>query len=317
MLRLKSRMPIHLREPWRQQYFRDITCGTDVDIPTDDREAFSRNPRHRWIYNRLLIAQSQGLQCGPHDVRPTRFPVFCTAVTNLDDRECGGRVLWSERDYLEHCGDGYFWMQLLTGEHVSTDFAVVAGEIAWCRHALGIWGSTGSFDYWVVEERTRPRLERFCADWIRRSLAGYTGMVNVETIGGRISAAHLRFSGQWPDLYGRKWLAAMVRLHQHGTWDLIDSERAEAYSLILTGTQGSGCAHPHADSLHAYEATVGVSSIQLPSFDEGRTGAKEMPPGGFRLAVINCFNREVGMRVRTAIAREFGLSAENYRRRTS
>jgi hypothetical protein len=98
---------------------------------------------------------------------------------------------------------------------------------------------------------------------------------------------------------------------------LIDSERAEAYSLILTGTHGSGCAHPHADSLHAYEATVGVSSIQLPSFDEGPTAAEEMPPGGFRLAVINCFNREVGMRVRTAIAHEFGLSDENYRRRTS
>jgi len=316
-------MPIHLREPWRQQYFRDITCGTDVDIPTDDREAFSRNPRHRWIYNRLLIAQSQGLQCGPHDVRPTRFPVFCTAVANFDGRESGGRVLWSERDYLEQCGSGNFWMQLLAGEHVSTDFAVVAGEIAWCRHASGIWGSAGSFDYWVVEEGARPRLERFSAAWIRMNLTGYTGMVNLETIGGRISTARLRFSGQWPDLYGRKWLTAIVRLHQYGTWDLIDTERAEGYSLNLTGTHGSVSEYPHAESMRAYEATIGVSCIQLPLFDEsptaahGPTAAHERRAGGLRLAVINCFNLEVGIRVRAAMAREFGLPAESYRRRTS
>jgi hypothetical protein len=310
-------MPIHLLEPWRQQYFRDIACPPDVNIPTDDGEAFSRNPQHQWVYDRLLIAQSQGLQCGPHDIRPTRFPVFCTAVTVLNGRESGGCVLWSERDYLEHCGAGLFWMQLLAGEHVRTDFAVVAGEIAWCRHALGIWGSGGAFDCWVVEERARPRLERYCAAWISKHLAGYTGMVNMETIGGRISAAHLRFSSQWPDLYGRKWLAAIVRLHQHGTWDLIDTERAEGYSLNLTGTHGSVCAYPHSDSMRAYEATVGVSSIQLPFFDDGPTAAHDMPPGGFHLAVINCFNLEVGMRVRAAMAREFGLLAGTYRGRTS
>jgi hypothetical protein len=328
-------MPFHLREPWREQYFQDITCLTDVDIPTDDREAFTRNPRHRWIYNRLLIAQSQGLPCGPHDVGPTRFPVFCTAVTNFDGRESGGRVLWSERDYLEQCGAGNFWMELPAGDHVSTDFAVVAGEIAWCRHASGIWGSAGSYDYWVVEEGTRPRLERFCATWIRMNLAGYTGMVNLETVGGRISTARLRFSGQWPDLYGRRWLAAIVRLHQYGTWDLIDTERAEGYSLNLTGTHDSGSAYPPADSMRAYEETVGVSCIQLPFFDEdpagaqgataaqgategrGRAAAQERRANGFRLAVINCFNLEVGIRVRTNLAREFGLPVESYGRRTS
>jgi hypothetical protein len=250
-------------------------------------------------------------------MRPTRFPVFCTTVANFDDRESGGRVLWSEKDYLEQCGTGNFWMQLLAGEHVSTDFAVVTGEIAWCRHASGIWGSAGSFDYWVVEEGARPRLERFCAAWIRTNLAGYTGMVNLETIGGRISTARLRFSRQWPDLYGRKWLAAIVRLYQYGTWDLIDTERAEGYSLNLTGPHGSVSANPHAESMRAYEATVGVSSIQLPLFDESPTAAPERRAGGFRLAVINCFNLEVGIRVRTDMAREFGLPIERYRRRTT
>ena len=43
--------------------------------------------------------------------------------------------------------------------------------------------------------RTVPR-------WVARNLAGYTGMANLETIGGRIIEVHLRFTDQWPDLYG-------------------------------------------------------------------------------------------------------------------
>jgi hypothetical protein len=182
-----------------------------------------------------------------------------------------------------------------------------------------VWESPGSFDYWVVEEGSRPRLERYCAAWIRVNLPGYTGMVNVETIGGRIGTARLRFSSQWPDLYGRKWLAAIIRLHQHGTWDLIDTERAEGYSLNLTAAYGAVSVYPRADSVRAYEDTVGVSCIRLPYFDEDPADPTSAlaRPGGVRLAVINCFNLAVGMRVRISMAREFGLPVEIYRRRTS
>ena len=38
-----------------------------------------------------------------------------------------------------------------------------------------------------------PAIEDYCGAWIRRHLAGYTGMLNLETIGGRIIEVHLRF----------------------------------------------------------------------------------------------------------------------------
>ncbi|MDB6084887.1 MAG: hypothetical protein JWN43_2768, partial [Gammaproteobacteria bacterium] len=218
-------MPIYQHDPWRRRYFRDVVCPDDVAIPTDDTAAFALHPVHRWIYNKLLVARSQGLDCGLRDVAPMRYPVFCKPVTNLKGMGVGSRILFDERDYLTKCGVGDFWMTFLTGEHVSTDFAVIKGATAWCRHTLGIPGAAGTFDYWLVEERSRPRLERYCGDWIRTNLAGYTGMVNIETIGGRIIEAHLRAADQWPDLYGRKWLDAMVRLYQRGTWDLLDAER--------------------------------------------------------------------------------------------
>ena len=62
-------MPIYECDPWRRQYFTEIDCPPDAHIPTDDTDGYNFNPRHRWIYNKLLVAQSQGLACGlvePH-----------------------------------------------------------------------------------------------------------------------------------------------------------------------------------------------------------------------------------------------------------
>ena len=300
-------MPIYECDPWRLQYFTEVDCPADVHIPTDDTDGFSFNPRHRWIYDKLLVARSQGFDCGLHDSAPARYPVFCKPVTNLKGMGTGSRVLENERDFREYCRPGFFWTKLMTGEHISTDWAVVRGETTWCRHTLGIPSVGGTFDYWVILARPRPQLERFCRSWIRAQLPDYTGMLNIETIGGRIIEAHLRFADQWPDLYGSTWLKAVVRLYQHHIWDFSDIERADGYSVVLFGPHGLPYRHPTPKMLASYRATLGVSSVQITFFEDRPQQAHAMPPGGFRLAVINAFNLEAGMRVRAAMAREFGL----------
>jgi hypothetical protein len=301
-------MPIHESDPWREQYFEEITCPRDIHIPTDDIDAYRLNPRHRSVYDKLLVAEAQDIECGAHDVAPLRYPVFCKPVTNLRGMGAGSRVVRNEAEFEEQCREGYFWMRLLTGEHVSTDFAVVDGEAAWCRHALGVPSGGGTFDYWVVQARSRPRLERYCADWIRKHLSEYTGMINIETIGGLIIEVHLRFADQWPDLYGYRWLRALVRLYQYGSWDLPEAERADGFSVVLFGPHGVPYRHPPEEQLNAYRAMLGVSSIQITFFDDRPPNSHAMPPGGFRLAIVNCFNFQVGLRVRSTMAVEFGVA---------
>ena len=59
-------MPIVERDPWRMQYFEQVACPDRVLIPTEDGDAYRLFPEQRWIYNKLLIAESQGLACaGP------------------------------------------------------------------------------------------------------------------------------------------------------------------------------------------------------------------------------------------------------------
>ena len=303
-------MPIYECDPWREQYFADVYCPPDVHIPTDDVDGYKFNPRHRWIYNRLLVAQSQGLECGLHDSRPPRYPVFCKPVTNLKGMGAGTNVLESERDFLENCRPGDCWMKLLTGEHISTDWAVVGGETAWCRHTRGIPGVGGTFDYWIIEARVRRRLERYCRAWIRANLSDYTGMVNIETIGGRIIEAHLRFADQWPDLYGDQWLDATVRLYQHGRWEFADPQRTEGYSVVLFGPHGRSYPYPSQQQLAAYRAMPEVSSVQITFFPDRPPHAHVMPPGGFRLAVINSLCLEAALHLRAWMTRDFRLLDE-------
>ncbi len=203
------------------------------------------------------------------------------------------------------------WMTVHAHERLISDYVVVDGESPWCRHARWVPAADGLPDYWVVEERTRPRLERCCRAWIRARLPGYTGLLNLELAGGRIVAARLRSSDRWPDLYGMKWRDAVLRLYRDGTWDLPTRERAEGYSLDLLGPCGRGRVDRDA-AVHA--ATVGISSI--------RWSPHPAPPAGcgslnVRLVTVNCFNLQVGMRVCAALARALGLADGGYRRGTA
>ena len=96
----------------------------------------------------------------------------------------------------------------------------------------------GTFDYWWVHSEPDSDIEANCGEWVRRHLAGYTGMLNLETIGGSIIEAHLRFADQWPDLYGDGWIDALVKLYEKGIWEFSDQDRRDGYSVVLFGSNG-------------------------------------------------------------------------------
>jgi hypothetical protein len=197
------------------------------------------------------------------------------------------------------------WMPLFEGEHVSSDAAVVKGEVKWWRHVTGKALEGGMFDYWTILADSRPEIESYCGEWTRRHLAGYTGMVNFETIGARIIEAHLRLSDQWPDLYGAGWTDALVRLYAEGRWNFDDSDRHEGYSVVLFGAHGVKFAHPPKNLVEELRRTRQVSSIQITFHEDRPPSTHSMPPGGFRLAIVNCWDLRTGFEVRETLALSF------------
>ncbi len=294
-------MPIYQTDPWRVQYFAGVTCPDDVIIPTKDWEAWTLYPRHRWIYDKLAVALSQGLDAAPHGVIPPSFPVFSKPMMNLRSMGAGSLPIPDADTYRASLNPGHFWCTLLTGAHVSTDAAIVDGHVRWWRHATGATAPGGTFDYWHIHAEAMPDIEDWCGAWARTHLVGYTGMVNFETIGSRIIEAHLRFADQWPDLYGPGWVEALVRLYAAGEWVFDDSARTDGYSVVLFGPHGPAYRHPPAAAVDRARGIEGVSSVQI-SFHEDRDPAHHsMPPGGFRLAVINATSLSPGQRARAAL----------------
>ncbi len=301
-------MPIVEKDPWRTQYFAAVSCPDNVVIPTDDELAYQRYPHHRWVYNKLLICETQGLDNAPHDIMPPQFPVFSKPIYNMRGMGCGGKIIESAEQFQAAIQPGHMWMSLLNGEHVSSDAAVIDGEPVWWRHTIGKTLEQGMFDHWVILEESRPKIEGYCGDWLRRHLKGYTGCVNFETIGAKIIEAHLRFADQWPDLYGPGWIDAVVDLYASGRWSYHDNDRRTGYSVVLFGAHGPRYKKPDHDAVQKFLSCRGVCSIQMTFHEDQAPELHSMPPGGFRLAIINCWNPESGFKIREQLGMMFGSS---------
>lgn len=305
-------MPICEADPWRFQYFENVPCPPDVRISTEDSDSWEWYPRHRWIYDKLAIALSQGLEAAPHGVMPRAFPVFSKPIMNLRGMGTGSQAIHSAEEYKTKLTAGHFWCTLLTGAHVSSDAALVNGEPRWWRHTSGATAPGGTFDHWTIHAEAMPGIEDWCGAWARQHLAGYTGMVNFETIGGRIIEAHLRFADQWPDLYGAGWVEALIRLHVTGDWDYADIDRRDGYSVVLFGPHGPRYRHPPPSLVDEVRGMPGVSSVQITFHEERDPAHHAMPPGGFRLAIVNAHALQAGQTAREKL-RQVLLSTEHHK----
>ncbi len=298
-------MPICEADPWRMQYFEGVACPDDVNVPTEDGDAWRWYPEYKWVYDKLAIAETQDLACAPHGIDPESFPVFSKPIYNMRGMGAGSGVLRTLKEYKHRQRPGHMWMQLLEGGHVSTDAAVVEGEIQWQRHTVGEPLEGGMFDYWTVLAAARPEIEDYLSTWVRTYMSGYTGMLNFETIGARIIEVHMRFADQWPDLYGKGWVDALVKLYADGVWDFDDTDRRDGFSVVLFGAHGVQYRHPPTDLVDRLRATDGVSSIQITFHEDRPPASHSMPPGGFRLAIVNTFDLDLGRRVREQLALSF------------
>jgi hypothetical protein len=298
-------MPFHVRDPWRVQYFEQVPCPDHVSIPIDDIDCWDWFPDCRPIYDKLHVAESQKVACGTMENLPPGFPVFAKPRINLKGMGLGSRLLHTELDFRTFMTPEMMWMEVFKGPHVSTDCAVVKGNVAWIRHATGIVWTEGMFKHWIVHAETERELARYLAEWVRQELPGYTGMVNLETIGGRIIEAQIRFADQWCDLYGRPWLDAVVRLYEQGLWTLVDEARRVGYSIPLFARHGHMPKHPSESAQAAILAMSDVSSLQI-TFHENRPAEDHpMPPGGFRLGLVNGWDLAAGLAARRELAKAF------------
>lgn len=301
-------MPILYRDPWRKQFFDNVSCPEGVVVPVKDYDAYLFYPEFRWTYNKILVAEKQGLLCAPHGVAPLEFPVFSKPIYNLNTMGADSRILHNSSEYREYRKAGHMWSELLVGDHISTDVLVRDGSVLWHSHTQGHPLEEGTFDRWDVNVQYKEKLAQYVKEFVRKNFGGFSGPMNLETIGGKIIEIHLRFSDQWPDLYPPDFMEAVVMLSA-GPFSMgAQALRTQptGYSVVLFAQRGrSRWKKPSNVEIQSLLRLYNISSIQLPFNEEQPAEQNSMPPGGFRLAVINGFSVEECLKVREHLAESF------------
>ncbi|KAH1417247.1 hypothetical protein KXV70_008845 [Aspergillus fumigatus] len=225
--------------------------------------------------------------------------MFSKPINNLSGAGAGARIIHTLDEYWRSFVPGHMWSALLTGEHISTDIAVDAGRAVWFAHTKGVAGPDKTWEYWEVNTPVEPSLEKYITDFVEPHLAGYTGMMNVETIGGKIIEVHLRFSPQWPNMYGSWFIASLVDLYCGKGWTGPSASKIASpvgYSVPLwddekyaeTGTTLTENAVRRLESMFNVESIVESTTMQY-----GQEKPLESTPrasGGFRIAWVNGFD---------------------------
>jgi hypothetical protein len=185
------------------------------DVAVSDAAAWRLNPGHRHIYDKLSLALDAGLLAAPCGVDPCDLGlrgdglVFVKPIINLAGMALKARA---ERADAVAADPGCFWCEQLSGAQTSTDCLVSNGEPVWIAHtAASAEKSSERPLYWRVGAPL-PDVDPIVVAWVRGNLAGYTGLCNIELIGGRPIEAHLRGSNGFFDLYGNDFVPAWAAL---------------------------------------------------------------------------------------------------------
>ena len=100
-----------------------------------------------------------------------------------------------------------------------------------------------------------------------------------------------------------------MRLYESGIWDFADADRRDGYSVVLFGPNGVSYRHPPPPLLDEIKRIPGVSSVQITFHEELPPERHSMPPGGFRLAVINGFDLAAALAARERLKGYFFAAA--------
>jgi hypothetical protein len=98
----------------------------------------------------------------------------------------------------------------------------------------------------------------------------------------------------------------MVELYASGRWCYRDEGRRSGYSVVLFGGHGTQYKKPDPRAVDELLGRPEISSIQVTFHDDRPAERHSMPPGGFRLAIVNCWDLQMGLEARAQLALLFG-----------
>lgn len=191
-------------------------------IPIYDTEAWTKLKPWNFVYDKLFIADSQGLPCGPWGTYPNKYPIIIKPIINLFGMSRGFHLIKNEKEYdLITNADGHLWEEYLIGDNMTIDLIIINGEIIDYYPIRSIPGQNGSFKYHetLIDYQIPDNVKK----WISDYLNDYVGVINMEVIGSYIIEMHLRLNNDF--YYDDTFISQLIRLYQFGKYQLTQNIR--------------------------------------------------------------------------------------------
>ncbi|NJO62897.1 MAG: hypothetical protein HC836_33150 [Richelia sp. RM2_1_2] len=261
---------------WELTLFNKVRVPSNITIPVDDTCAYLTYPHFRWIFNKLELCRSQGIDCAPVGIMPNKYPVFMKPITNLYGMGIEAKRINHENELVAK--PGFFWMEYLYPPHISTDVVFKKGTSVWWGHTIAHKIDDTRFDLWEFCGDTRfESLEKYIREWAKCNISNYTGVFNFETLDEKIIDAHPRMSVQFINLYNDNWLQSVVDLYCHNRWDY-NSKEKKGYSMPIWSND-----YIDLEMQDAFLCSMLSNVISIHITSE----TVFQPPTGFRIAVVN------------------------------
>jgi len=141
-----------------------------------------------WVYDKLIVARKQDLLSGPAGVSvPAAGFYIVRPISNIRMMGRGARKCWLKPGDDANVPDGYFWSEVLTGDHISVDYH-------WGQPVLTVQGFRDDpevldrFNLWKKIDNTY-----IIPGWLA-GLGQIQEWINVEYIGGKAIEVHTRYN---------------------------------------------------------------------------------------------------------------------------
>ena len=275
-----------------------------VKIPTTDVSAWTHYKKYRWIYDKMRLAESQHIECGPLGIIPEKFPIFLKPIYNLFGGSISAYKIDDMKMYDKHQNfhPGRFWMEFLDGDNIQHDLAIHNGKIVWSNSFLGhkfFLGEkyTGAFDYWEHQNIT-DELFATLQTWIMNNIPDYTGVVNCETIGYNIIEIHLRF-GNVLDLQDVNIMDAFIKLYTGKGFAIPPKPIKEFFIFSIFGDKETRYIAPTEGSIESKMEEFNIFDWKIDLVGTGRT-----PPLIKRIGWVSSLNENSGRDVRNWIIKK-------------
>tara|TARA_B100002051_G_scaffold274511_1_gene315854 strand:+ start:1249 stop:2400 length:1152 start_codon:yes stop_codon:yes gene_type:complete len=160
------------------------------DVPVYDSACFESYPDHNFVYDKLWVASSQGIEAGtlvdlyglPESEQPS-FPIFVKPRWGHKTSGSKHCLKVSNRNELPSLNDAakndLMWSGFIAGREGMTDFVLVDGRTVYQMTHVYSPEQHSFADVWkLTSPSNRPPAP--VEAWVAQNMTGFTGIVNVQ-----------------------------------------------------------------------------------------------------------------------------------------